>query len=117
MGPLFCKLQIEEVEEKHTPLAKINPSLRLCFEPFPRHARLRKNNVCTPLLVNISVYSGHEAQGFRKRTPLVSTLVERWYMAPGVKRVIVSEKGVQATLFIPPGEFVFSKSLLGFYFC
>lgn len=96
---------------------KIKHGLRLCFEPFPRHARLRKNNVCTPLLVNISVYGGHEAEGFRKRTPLASTLVERWYMAPGVRRVSVSEKGVEGTLFIPPGEFVFSKSLLGFYSC
>lgn len=76
------------------------------MRPVPdgrKDLRLRKNDVSTPLLVNISVYSGHEAQGFRSRTPLASTVVERWYMAPGVKRVIINERGVQGTLFIPPG--------------
>uniref|UniRef100_I3JUE4 Acyl-CoA thioesterase 15 n=1 Tax=Oreochromis niloticus TaxID=8128 RepID=I3JUE4_ORENI len=63
--------------------------------------RLRKINVCTPMLVNISVHSGHE--GFRDRTPLASALAERWYMAPGVKRIDINKQGVQGTLFIPPG--------------
>ncbi|XP_026001974.1 acyl-coenzyme A thioesterase 4-like isoform X2 [Astatotilapia calliptera] len=63
--------------------------------------RLRKINVCTPMLVNISVHSGHE--DFRDRTPLASALAERWYMAPGVKRIDINKQGVQGTLFIPPG--------------
>ncbi|XP_047431803.1 peroxisomal succinyl-coenzyme A thioesterase-like isoform X2 [Mugil cephalus] len=63
--------------------------------------RLRKMNVCAPMLVTISVYMGHE--GFRDQRPLASTLTERWYMAPGVKRVVVKERGVRGTLFIPPG--------------
>ncbi|XP_039457492.1 peroxisomal succinyl-coenzyme A thioesterase-like [Oreochromis aureus] len=63
--------------------------------------RLRKINVCTPMLVNISVHSGHE--GFRDRTPLASALAERWYMAPGVKRIDINKQGVQGTLYIPPG--------------
>ncbi|XP_061571282.1 acyl-coenzyme A thioesterase 5-like isoform X2 [Cololabis saira] len=63
--------------------------------------RLRKVNVCAPLLVNISVYSGHE--NFRDIPPLVSTLVERWYMAPGVKRIEINEKGIRGTLLIPAG--------------
>lgn len=69
--------------------------------PFP--ARYRISNVCSPLLVNFSVYSGHQAEGFRERTPLASTLVERWYMALGVQRIAVREKGVRGTLFMPPG--------------
>ncbi|XP_071357761.1 bile acid-CoA:amino acid N-acyltransferase-like isoform X2 [Trachinotus anak] len=63
--------------------------------------RLRKMNVCTPMLINILVYSGHE--GFRDQAPLVSVVTERWYMAPGVQRIEIREKGVQGTLFIPPG--------------
>uniref|UniRef100_A0A3Q3WJC7 Uncharacterized protein n=1 Tax=Mola mola TaxID=94237 RepID=A0A3Q3WJC7_MOLML len=65
--------------------------------------RLRKMNVRTPLLVNISVYSGHSAEGFRERTPLASTLIERWYIAPGVQRIKLREKGLRGTLFIPSG--------------
>lgn len=63
--------------------------------------RLRKMEVSSPMLVNISVYSGHE--GFKDRTPLATVLTERWYMAPGVQRVEIREKGVRGTLFIPPG--------------
>ncbi|KAM7367352.1 hypothetical protein PAMP_015259 [Pampus punctatissimus] len=65
--------------------------------------RLRKRDVCSPMLVNISVYSGHIAEGFRKQPPLASVLTERWYMAPGVRRVDVRENGIRGTLFIPPG--------------
>ncbi|XP_035535837.1 peroxisomal succinyl-coenzyme A thioesterase-like isoform X1 [Morone saxatilis] len=65
--------------------------------------RLRKMNVCSPMLVNISAYSGHVAEGFRERAPLASVLTERWYMAPGVRRVDIRENGVRGTLFIPPG--------------
>lgn len=77
--------------------------MKLNALPFSLPVRLRKKNVCSPLLVNISVYSGHTAEGFRERTPLASTLIERWYMAPGVQRINVREKGVQGTLFIPTG--------------
>lgn len=60
-------------------------------------------NVCTPFLVNISVHSGHVSEGFMERPPLASTLIERWYMAPGVQRIHVRDRGVQGTLFLPPG--------------
>ncbi|KAF3859361.1 hypothetical protein F7725_021760 [Dissostichus mawsoni] len=63
--------------------------------------RLRKLNVCIPQLVNISVYSGHVGGGFREQDLLASALTERWYMAPGVRRIDIKEKGVRGTLFIP----------------
>ncbi|XP_044041242.1 peroxisomal succinyl-coenzyme A thioesterase-like isoform X2 [Siniperca chuatsi] len=65
--------------------------------------RLRKMDVCSPVLVNVSVYSGHIAEGFREQAPLASALTERWYMAPGVQRIDIREKRVRGTLFIPPG--------------
>lgn len=93
---------------------------------FSSSVRLRKMNVCSPMLVNISVYSGHVSEGFSERVPLASVLTERWYMAPGVKRVKVQDGGVRGTLFIPPGEpaglllsmmglFFLSDCLHGFY--
>ncbi|XP_075886043.1 peroxisomal succinyl-coenzyme A thioesterase-like isoform X1 [Nelusetta ayraudi] len=76
------------------------------MRPVPdgrQQLRLRRTNVCSPLLISISVYAGHQAEGFRKLCPLSSSVIERWYVAPGVKRVSVRERGVRGTLFIPPG--------------
>ncbi|KAM4523915.1 peroxisomal succinyl-coenzyme A thioesterase-like [Fundulus diaphanus] len=63
--------------------------------------RLRTLKVTTPMLVNISVYRGHN--DLRDQTPLASAVTERWYMAPGVHRIDIREEEVQGTLFIPPG--------------
>ncbi|XP_051808103.1 peroxisomal succinyl-coenzyme A thioesterase-like isoform X2 [Acanthochromis polyacanthus] len=65
--------------------------------------RLRKKNVQTPMEVTISVYQGHQTEGFVDQVPLASVLVERWYMAPGVRRIPVTEDGLTATLFLPAG--------------
>ncbi|XP_028972931.2 bile acid-CoA:amino acid N-acyltransferase-like isoform X2 [Esox lucius] len=65
--------------------------------------RLRKMNVLTPMVVHISVYSGHVTEGFSKQSPLATVDIERWYLAPGVRRIDIRENGVKGTLFIPPG--------------
>ncbi|KAG1953515.1 acyl-coenzyme A thioesterase 1-like isoform X2 [Pimephales promelas] len=65
--------------------------------------RLRKKNVLTPMVIHISVYSGHLSEGFSEKTPLATSVAERWYVAPGVQRVNVREKRVRGTLFLPPG--------------
>ncbi|KAK1790569.1 hypothetical protein P4O66_014450 [Electrophorus voltai] len=65
--------------------------------------RLRKKDVLSPLVFHISVHDGHVSQGFTQLTPLESLVIERWYMAPGVRRLDIRERGVQGTLFIPPG--------------
>lgn len=61
-------------------------------------------NVQTPLGLTISVYQGHQNEGFADLVPLATVEVERWYMAPGVRRVNVTEDGLSATLFLPPGR-------------
>ncbi|XP_070686723.1 peroxisomal succinyl-coenzyme A thioesterase-like [Pempheris klunzingeri] len=65
--------------------------------------RLRKVNVQTPMEVMISVYQGHQTEGFADQAPLAGVVVERWYMAPGVRRIPVTEGGLIATLFLPSG--------------
>uniref|UniRef100_A0AAY5EJJ0 Acyl-CoA thioesterase 16 n=1 Tax=Electrophorus electricus TaxID=8005 RepID=A0AAY5EJJ0_ELEEL len=65
--------------------------------------RLRKKDVLSPLVFHISVHDGHVSQGFTQLTPLESLVIERWYMAPGVRRLDIRERGVRGTLFIPPG--------------
>ncbi|XP_017295517.1 peroxisomal succinyl-coenzyme A thioesterase [Kryptolebias marmoratus] len=65
--------------------------------------RMRKKNVQIPMVVTISVYQGHETEGFIDQVPLTAVVVERWYMAPGVRRVPITEDGLTATLFLPSG--------------
>uniref|UniRef100_A0A3Q3EBK6 Acyl-CoA thioesterase 19 n=1 Tax=Labrus bergylta TaxID=56723 RepID=A0A3Q3EBK6_9LABR len=65
--------------------------------------RMRKMNVQTPMEVTISVYQGHQTEGFTDQAPLAGVVVERWYMAPGVRRVPITEEGLTATLFLPSG--------------
>ncbi|KTG45700.1 hypothetical protein cypCar_00040970, partial [Cyprinus carpio] len=65
--------------------------------------RLRKRDIFRPMEVCISVYSGHLSQGFSQQTPLATSVTERWYVAPGVKRVNIREEEIRGTLFLPPG--------------
>ncbi|XP_063073385.1 peroxisomal succinyl-coenzyme A thioesterase-like [Engraulis encrasicolus] len=72
--------------------------------PGSRHGlRMRKKDVTSPMLVSVSVFSGHLAQGFSEKDALATVVTERWYLAPGVQRVDISERGVKGTFFIPPG--------------
>ncbi|KTG04712.1 hypothetical protein cypCar_00040733, partial [Cyprinus carpio] len=73
--------------------------------PGSRHGlRIRKRDIFRPMEVRISVYSGHLSQGFSQQTPLATSVTERWYVAPGVKRVNIREKEIRGTLFLPPGS-------------
>lgn len=65
--------------------------------------RMRKKNVQAPMEVTISVYKGHQTQDFVDMLPLSGVMVERWYMAPGVSRIPITEDGLTATLFLPSG--------------
>ncbi|KAM7003214.1 LOW QUALITY PROTEIN: peroxisomal succinyl-coenzyme A thioesterase-like [Tautogolabrus adspersus] len=65
--------------------------------------RMRKMNVQTPMEFSISVYQGHQTEGFTDQVPLAGVVVERWYMAPGVRRIPITEEGLTATLFLPSG--------------
>ncbi|MBN3297653.1 BAAT acyltransferase, partial [Amia calva] len=79
-----------------------------------RGLRLRKKNADTPFTVEISVINGHVGssdspegchvgQELQEGAVLAAVNVERWYMAPGVRRVEVREQGVVGTLFLPAG--------------
>uniref|UniRef100_A0A672YFJ2 Acyl-CoA thioesterase 19 n=1 Tax=Sphaeramia orbicularis TaxID=375764 RepID=A0A672YFJ2_9TELE len=65
--------------------------------------RLSKKNVQTPMEFTISVYKGHQTEGFVDQVQLACVVVERWYMAPGVRRVPITEGGLIGVLFLPPG--------------
>ncbi|CAL8260592.1 unnamed protein product [Merluccius merluccius] len=65
--------------------------------------RLRKKDIGTPMVVTISLHQGFHTAGFPERRPLAGLVVERWYLAPGVRRAELTEGGVTGTLFLPPG--------------
>ena len=75
--------------------------LRWAMEPDRPFWRLIKRDVQTPFLVELEVLDGHEPDGGRL---LARAVLERHFMAPGVRRVPVREGRVRATLFLPPGE-------------
>lgn len=66
--------------------------------------RLRKKDVHAPWNVHISVYQKHLDAGFKETVPLACAVAERWYVAPGVQRVDVTERGIKGALFLPPGK-------------
>uniref|UniRef100_A0A3Q4GYZ3 Acyl-CoA thioesterase 19 n=1 Tax=Neolamprologus brichardi TaxID=32507 RepID=A0A3Q4GYZ3_NEOBR len=66
--------------------------------------RLRKRNVETPYIVNISLLEGHTSPSEGQSTELAAVTVERWYMAPGVRRIEIRQNKIVGTLFLPPGE-------------
>ncbi|XP_076120682.1 acyl-CoA thioesterase 19 [Alosa pseudoharengus] len=65
--------------------------------------RFRKKDVHTPLVVHLSVYRDHMHEGFKDTKALACAVAERWYMAPGVQKVCITENGISGTLFLPPG--------------
>ncbi|KAG7318904.1 hypothetical protein KOW79_017378 [Hemibagrus wyckioides] len=74
--------------------------------------RLRKKDVETPYSVDVSVLEGHisplnssiDEQISRKHERELATVsLQRWYMAPGVRRIELRQNQVVATLFLPPG--------------
>ncbi|KAF7702066.1 hypothetical protein HF521_001349 [Silurus meridionalis] len=65
--------------------------------------RFRKTDVYTPMDVHISVYEDHLTEGFREKPPIALAVTQRWYTAPGIQRVNVTDKGLEAAIYIPPG--------------
>lgn len=60
-------------------------------------------NVQVPMVFTFTVYKGHQSEGFGNLAPLAAVEVERWYMAPGIQRIDVTEDGLSAAIFLPSG--------------
>ncbi|MED6269382.1 hypothetical protein CHARACLAT_032526 [Characodon lateralis] len=54
-------------------------------------------------MVHISLLEGHVSPSEQQITELAAVTAERWYIAPGVKRIEIRQNGVVGTLFVPPG--------------
>uniref|UniRef100_A0A3B5R5A6 Bile acid-CoA:amino acid N-acyltransferase-like n=1 Tax=Xiphophorus maculatus TaxID=8083 RepID=A0A3B5R5A6_XIPMA len=73
--------------------------------------RLRKKNVESPYMVHVSLLEGHVSASEGQRSELAAVTAERWYIAPGVKRIEINQNGLVGTLFIPPGPGPFPAML------
>jgi len=92
-----------------------------CFSQSP-HARFAKLRVTTPLLYTLEVYSSvvesaDEIEALKeskelKQRRVASTTINRWYMAPGTRRIplTLEKDGILGTLFVPPGQGPFPGS-------
>ncbi|XP_021056905.1 bile acid-CoA:amino acid N-acyltransferase [Mus pahari] len=62
----------------------------------------------SPYQIHIKVcHPSFPIQGIVVSPPLDSLTLERWYVAPGVKRIQVKEGRIRGALFLPPGEGLF----------
>ena len=67
--------------------------------------RLLKRDVTKPYNVVANCFDGHVTPPHETSLqPLSSTTFQRWYMAEGVKRMVVNNERFRGTLFIPPGD-------------
>ncbi|XP_062254868.1 bile acid-CoA:amino acid N-acyltransferase-like [Platichthys flesus] len=73
--------------------------------------RLRKKYVDTPYVVHISVLDGHVSPSEAQGAELAAVTAERWYMAPGVRRIEIRQNTLVGTLFLPPGPGPFPAML------
>ncbi|CAD7687523.1 unnamed protein product [Nyctereutes procyonoides] len=66
---------------------------------------LKRDVMNSPFLVQIKLYDSNLPLIHISTTaPKVSLTLERWYTAPGTKRIQVREGHIRGTLFLPPGE-------------
>ena len=71
----------------------------------------------TPLVISISVVQGwfsslQEMHSQFLEKKVVSFSLTRLFMAPGVRRIEVTENGLRGTLFLPPGKGPFPGTYL-----
>ncbi|XP_073511187.1 acyl-coenzyme A amino acid N-acyltransferase 1-like [Phyllobates terribilis] len=74
------------------------------LKPKIQFKQLIKHDVVgSPFLVHLELYSSFEFNP-REDSPAATKVIERWYAAPGVKRILIREGRVRGALFLPPGE-------------
>ncbi|XP_060576286.1 acyl-coenzyme A amino acid N-acyltransferase 1-like [Ruditapes philippinarum] len=74
---------------------------------MPKGIRLIKKNASSPLLTNLTVFSGHFTlkQTYTLNVDqLCSKRINRWYIVKGVQKVKVRSGRIRGTLFLPPGK-------------
>ena len=66
--------------------------------------RLIKRDVTRPFNVELKCFDDHISLNEGLQQPLSSATFDKWYMADGVKRIVLKDRRFNGTLFIPPGD-------------
>lgn len=76
------------------------------LKPEKLLSRLAKKDVMnSPYEVHIDLRSPHfPIKGVVISPPMDSLTLKRWYVAPGVTRILVKEGRLRGALFLPPGQ-------------
>ena len=69
-----------------------------------KELRLIKKDVTKPFEVELKCFDNHISPNEGSKLLLSSSTFEQWYMAVGVKRVVLKDLPFQGTLFIPSGD-------------
>ncbi|KAM6075374.1 dynein axonemal light chain 1 isoform 4-T4 [Chlamydotis macqueenii] len=68
------------------------------------YQRLVPRSTGTPMKVEMLVHQGHSLSSAIPGPVVAKAEVERWFTAPGVRRIRLKEGGVRGSLFLPPGD-------------
>ncbi|XP_029430758.1 bile acid-CoA:amino acid N-acyltransferase [Rhinatrema bivittatum] len=68
------------------------------------HRLMKRELMHSPLHVKLDLYDMYQLFSAPDVLPVASRIVERWYVAPGVQRVLIREGRVRGALFLPPGK-------------
>ncbi|XP_053304198.1 acyl-coenzyme A amino acid N-acyltransferase 1-like [Spea bombifrons] len=75
------------------------------LKPVTPFLRLMKRDVIgSPFHVHLELYPNMVFFSDSEDPPAVKTVLERWYVTPGVQRIQIREGRVRGALFLPPGE-------------
>ncbi|KAM6134187.1 dynein axonemal light chain 1 [Phoenicopterus ruber ruber] len=68
------------------------------------YQRLVPRSTGTPMKVEMLVHQGHNLSSAVPGPVVAKAEVERWFTAPGVRRIRLKEGCVRGSLFLPPGD-------------
>ncbi|XP_069819293.1 acyl-coenzyme A amino acid N-acyltransferase 1-like [Dendropsophus ebraccatus] len=75
------------------------------LKPAVPFLRLMKRDVMgSPFSVQLEVYHSLVLDALPEESPAATKVIERWYVAPGVQRILIRDGRVRGALFLPPGE-------------
>ncbi|XP_044132270.1 acyl-coenzyme A amino acid N-acyltransferase 1-like [Bufo gargarizans] len=75
-------------------LKPANPFLRL----------IKRDVMRSPFSIHVDLYSSFVLNPVTEDSPAATKVIERWYVSPGVQRILIREGRIRGALFLPPGE-------------
>ncbi|KAG8456829.1 hypothetical protein GDO86_002567 [Hymenochirus boettgeri] len=106
MSDMEGKVDLERSEATGGDFSGVYPmGLFWSLKPSTPFNRLIKRDVMgSPYRVHLELYTSIIITPDDDNKPAATTILERWYVAPGVKKIQVRDGRVRGSLFLPPGD-------------